>query len=398
MMNNIQLGVYAPLNMHRFAGDSARIVELISGLRSFGVSTQAFIPRGGDPDIASRLSPYEEYWTPNFSGAFSRYLGIALTAQYFIPSRLMSPEFDVIQVEWSYALPFSKLRRLARKSNVLFDMHSIAAIDLMPYFPRFLQKLVTNVIHSAQDYICMNSRCFVVSDAMKRYILSRLEVDPALIHVIPNGVNLRVAEESIRTNRARFVSLRKQSDLLLVYVGGLEWYEGVDLIIEAIVEIKQLVAGVRLVIAGRGSEDKNLRELVIRLGLRENVVFLGWLKYEETFALQSIADILVAPRRPLTKHGIDISTPIKIPSYLTAGVPIIASLIGEIPVVARNGKESFLVKNITPQGFSDAIMNLWNKPEIMNTLGVNCLKRAELYSWDCIAQKMIEVYEDIVNT
>ena len=66
--------------------------------------------------------------------------------------------------------------------------------------------------------------------------------------------------------------------------------------------------------------------------------------------------------------------------------------------MARNVKESFLVKNITPQGFSDAIMNLWNKPEIMNTLGVNCLKRAELYSWDCIAQKMIEVYEDIVNT
>ena len=397
-MKKNRVGIFAPLNMNRLAGDTARILELVRGLRGHNVTAIPIIPKGGKPEISSSFTPCIKYKIPVLSNSALNYPTLVFFSQYLLSQEVYyNNSFNIIQIEWSYALPFSKMRKIAKEKNVVFDMHSIASIDLAHYFPKLFRKPVSVILQEAQDYLCSNSRCIVVSDSMKRFILQKLSVDSNMIHVIPNGVNVRVAEESISKNKSKFSIISKDTNLVLVYVGGLEWYEGVDVLIASLSLIKKQIPKFKLIIAGKGSQESMLRRLVTELNLDEYVIFLGWISYEDTFALQATADILIAPRKPLSKDGIDISTPMKLPSYLTAGVPIITSYIGNIPNVVRDGKEGLLIRHLDADNLSSAILDLWANPEKMNRFGINCKRRANEFSWEKISTSLIEVYDLTLN-
>ena len=397
-MQTYRIGIYAPMNLNRFAGDTTRIVELTRGLRHYGMEVTPFIPKNKNTTISSHLSPYQEFVLPSSTNLYIRYGTLLIFSQYCVPTQIYNKSsFDIIQVEWSMAFPKSKLRKMAGRKNVVFDMHSIASLDLRFYLPQPFRDLVIPLFDEAQDYLCKNSQCFVVSNAMKRYIIRRIPVDPKTIHVIPNGVNTDLAKNSIALNKSKFLHLRTQNKPLLVYVGGLEWYEGVDVLINAFSKIQKKNQSAKLVLAGAGSEESSLRKIVAKLHLERHVVFLGWVNYEDTFALQSVADLLIAPRKPLSKDGIDISTPMKIPSYLTAGVPIVASNVGEIPMIARHGKEAILLDDLSSQSLSDVILDLITNPKKMQSLADSCIKRAHEFSWKSITSKIIPIYDSIVN-
>ncbi|MEM4735530.1 MAG: glycosyltransferase, partial [Candidatus Thorarchaeota archaeon] len=161
--------------------------------------------------------------------------------------------------------------------------------------------------------------------------------------------------------------------------------------------LRNALPSIRLVIAGRGTEESSLRRLVARFDLGKNVQFFGWVDYEHSFAFQAVADMLIAPRRPLQNRGIDISTPMKIPSYLTASRPIIASRVGEIPYMARHMKEAFLVPHSDPGSLAQAVLTIWNDPTLSRHLSAGARARAEQYSWKLIASELSDLYERILT-
>lgn len=379
------------------AGDTVRVLEIINALRSLGSNVTPIIPDDGPRELLDRFYPYETFRIPWHRNIFMKYLLRSLTSQYLLPANVLNLDFDIIQMECAYALPFSKLRRIAHRNRIVFDMHSIVARDLAPYIPRPIRPFVSMLVNNSQNYLIKASDCIVVSNSMKKAILSKLKIDPQRIHVIPNGVNLELAKRAIHNRKHKFEHLRDGTDLLLVYVGGLEWYEGVDTLIDAVALIRDRIKDIRLLIAGRGREEISLRKQVKGLNLDNNVGFIGWLSYEDTFAVQSMADILVAPRKPLGEGSQDFSTPMKIPSYLTAGKPIVSSYLGEIPYVARDGQEAILVKNLVPLEFCNAILRIAEDQLIAKQLSANSLSRAEQFSWISISDKLIKIYTSIIN-
>ena len=391
------MAFFTSMNMTRFAGDSARIVGLASALRTQGVNVLTFLPENRNPELSARFAPFVTYRIPTPNVHFLRFVSLSFLNQYLIPQKIVDSTFDIVQIEGALAPPFSKIRRMAHRNDVLFDMHSIIALDLEPYLPSVLKSPVARALLAIQDYLCRKSECLVVSHRMKEYILQRLDVDPKRIHVIPNGVDLKVASHAISRHRHRYEFLSDGSDPLLVYVGGLEWYEGVDLAIKALSELKRTYPRAHLAIAGRGTDEKSLKILASRLELTDSVTFLGWIPYEDTFALQAVADILVAARKPLRKRGNDISAPMKIPSYLSAGKPIVSSSVGEIPFVARHMKEALLVTSLTGIAFADAIVRLWSDSELRKKLSRQSSIRAKEYSWVSIAKQLRNLYLDILN-
>jgi len=90
---------------------------------------------------------------------------------------------------------------------------------------------------------------------MKRYVVNRLGVDANRIHVIINGVNLDTARRAASERAGRYERLADGRGFIIVYVGGLKWYEGADLMIMALSILKSEIPSVRLAIAGRGSME-----------------------------------------------------------------------------------------------------------------------------------------------
>ncbi len=104
---------------------------------------------------------------------------------------------------------------------------------------------------------------------------------------------------------------------LVLYVGNLQSYQGVGLLVDAFARTKQ--AGVLVVVGGDRARIDALRTRAETLGVAGRVHWTGPRPLADLFALLREADILASPRL----HG--VNTPMKIYSYLASGVPIVAT-------------------------------------------------------------------------
>lgn len=164
--------------------------------------------------------------------------------------------------------------------------------------------------------------------------------------------------------------------LILLYCGNLEAYQGVDLLVESFPYVAQENSGVELVIIGGVPEDIELyTQKAEKLGIKENVHFLGPKPFDQLDQYLADADILVAPR---TKG---VNTPMKIFPYMHSGKPVLLTkLYTHTQIVTDN--EAYLA-DPEPELFGKGILELASNPALRERLGKNgreFVEREHVYS------------------
>jgi glycosyltransferase involved in cell wall biosynthesis len=142
-------------------------------------------------------------------------------------------------------------------------------------------------------------------------------------------------------------SLRRELDaasILLMYVGNLEPYQGIDLLLESFALILTQTDQADLVIIGGEAADiQKYRKKAEHLGIERKVHFLGPKPVEDLAGYLLEPDILVAPRI------MGKNTPMKIYSYLHSGKPVLATnlpthtqlLSSDVAMLADPSPEAF---------------------------------------------------------
>lgn len=140
---------------------------------------------------------------------------------------------------------------------------------------------------------------------------------------------------------------------------------------------------VRLLIAGEGPLEADLREQTRRLGLVEHVRFLGFvpaplkiLKAVDLFALSSSGEAF----------GIVLL------EAMACGLPIVATRVGGIPEALRDQAEGLLVPPGDPRALADALCRLLGDPNLARSLGEKGRERAKDFSLERLAGGMEEAY------
>jgi hypothetical protein len=132
--------------------------------------------------------------------------------------------------------------------------------------------------------------------------------------------------------------------LMAMYVGNLEGYQGIDLLLDSFAQVKSKTDRVSLVvIGGKDSDVRKYRERARKLQIDDRVFFLGPKPVKHLGAYLTQADLLASPR---IKGN---NTPMKIYSYLGSGKPVLATdmpthtqvLDDHTAVLAKAEPESF---------------------------------------------------------
>lgn len=160
-------------------------------------------------------------------------------------------------------------------------------------------------------------------------------------------------------------ALRKRlgiDGLMGMYVGNLEKYQGVDLLLESFPLALQAGANVDLVIAGGQSKDIERYQRKSRaLGVEPFVHFLGPWPAEKLGPLLASADFLIAPRIK------GINTPMKIFPYLHSGRPVLAT---ELPTHTQLLDDSVaMLAPAEPAQFANAMVRLAEDEQLRMRLG-----------------------------
>lgn len=196
-------------------------------------------------------------------------------------------------------------------------------------------------------------------------------------------VPLPAAAESGRVEdlRARFAI----NGLLALYVGNLEAYQGIDLLLASM----KLVAGLDLVIIGGKPQDiAKYQHLSRELGIAERAHFLGAQPVARLAAYLAQADILVSPRVQGS------NTPMKLYSYLASGKPIVATnLWTHAQVLSSN---TALLVEPTPRAFGNGLLRLALRPELRAQLGAAGKRLIETkYNYDTFYRAFTDLLSEI---
>ena len=189
----------------------------------------------------------------------------------------------------------------------------------------------------------------------------------AYLRRVALGWGLRTERVSVLPNPAPDVPELPPRDALraelgfdgdtLVFAGRLGPQKSFDTALEALAR----VPGVALVVAGDGPERSALERLSSELGLDERVRFLGSVPRERVLRLFRAADASVLP-------SAWENFPHTVVEALAVGCPVIATAVGGVPEVVRDGENGLLVPARDPEALAGAIARFFGDAELRSRL------------------------------
>ncbi len=271
-----------------------------------------------------------------------------------------------MNIPYVYDMDSSLPQQLCEKMNVLSPLLSL--------FKKFEKNAVI-------DSIGVLAVCKYLEKLARSYngdkLIQRLE-----------DVTLLPAEIPEEKRKKTKLGLKKDTTHIM-YVGNLESYQGIDLLLESFSLSYLEKEKTKLVIIGGAKADIiKYKRKVKDLGIAEGVMFTGPKPVEDLNCYLAQADILVSPR---TKG---YNTPMKIYSYMDSGKPILATRL-ETHTQVLDDSTAMLVDAIDTE-MAAGIMRLVRDEQLRRELGENARQRvAEEYNRDTFNQKLVSFYKRV---
>lgn len=207
-----------------------------------------------------------------------------------------------------------------------------------------------------------------------------------LATVIPNGVDFA------RFHAANLI--RKEHQPTLIFMGSLDARWGVDLSIRAMPLLRRQIPGIRLLIAGRGTAEQELRQLAFSMGVNDCVRFEGFVPYPDLPNLLAQADIGVATSRQNAFR--QYASPLKIVEYMAAGLPVICSGGGEAEQMIAESRAGANIP-FEPEAFVGAVHSLWTPPGSLSAAREAAINYARSRSWEQMGTRMAQLVSRVTG-
>lgn len=246
---------------------------------------------------------------------------------------ILRDRFDVIHAhEIDGAIIGSLLRNACRiilryKPLLYYDMHSLFSEQMQNrgyknIFLNALFKYVEKHVYRSSDKLLM------ISPSFKDRLFEFNQDHKAIF--LPDIPALN--EEIIDPELYNDLKSKIKKDTVFLYMGNLENYQGVNLLIHAFKIVEELCSSVALMIVGGSNKDLEiLRKLIKKLELK-NVYVYGQQTLQKMSTYLRLSDIVVSPRL----RGSNI--PYKIYPYIRMGKPLIATNIPAHNLILENNK------------------------------------------------------------
>lgn len=226
------------------------------------------------------------------------------------------------------------------------------------------------------------STIVAVSEQVKDYLTKYVTGEK--IRVIPNGVNRDRFSlpllPTFPTNPKTFV---------VGFVGSLKPWHGLSILTDAFARLHQRVPQARLLIVGDGPERSNIEADLSTLKLKSAVRFTGAVTPDRIPGMLASMNVAVAP---YPESADFYFSPLKVYEYMAAGLPVVASQIGQLSELIEDGANGMLCPPGDAEALAKALELLWRSPELRTQMGNAALHLVlERHTWDAIAEQILSL-------
>lgn len=234
-----------------------------------------------------------------------------------------------------------------------------------------------------------NCQRIIVSTAEeKNSIIRYYDASPENTGVVPCGVNMDQFQPLDGATAKKKLGLT--NDRVLLFVGRIDPLKGVEQLVKSIAYLND-IGDLKLVIVGGDEESQNeidrLKSLTYEAGIKEKVDFRGTIKHAELPLYYNAASICIVPSYYESFGLVALES-------LSCGTPVVATDVGDLRNIIRQGETGFVVPNNSPRVLADKIKELLDKKNLDKRL---IRKSVRDYNWDNTAAKVAKELRTVLT-
>lgn len=267
--------------------------------------------------------------------------------------------------------------RLAGVSVIISTLHSIDPWRRPPHvlLDRMTAPFVTKYI--------------AVCEAAKNAAINREGIQPNKIQVIPIGVPPQVIPRERRDELRNQYDVAENAWPVIGVLANLRDMKGHRHIIQALPAILQENPDAVFLFAGRDDSEGAIREVARHSGVDSAIRFLGFV--EDTPSVFAAMDVFLLPS---DWEGF----PVSILEAMQAGVPVIATHVGGIPEMIRDGQDGLLIPPKNPDAIALTVNRLAKDFALRATLARSADAHFQSsFTVDTMVQRMSKLFTELLK-
>ena len=258
---------------------------------------------------------------------------------------------DVVHFHFPYP-PGELLGLLAyRRSSTRFVLTYHGDVVRQSALMRLYYPIFNKILVRASTIVVSNPNNLRTSEILKRINVQKIKVIPYGIRLEPFRSPQHSQVDTIRAERG---------DRVVIFVGRLRYYKGVQYLIEAAREVEA-----KFLIVGDGPQRGELEDLTRRLGVAERVIFLGEVTNQALVNYLHASDVFVLPSIYRSEaFGISML------EAMACTVPVISTELGTgTSYVNIHQKTGLVVPPANSKALAEAISSLLENPATRKSMG-----------------------------
>jgi glycosyltransferase involved in cell wall biosynthesis len=271
---------------------------------------------------------------------------------------------------------FQFIRMYHRYSVDIVHTHSSAdswmagtAAKISPRHPSVVRtRHLSASFNNRLIYSFMADRVVTVGSSTRRYMIQEKRIPERKVLTIPTGVDL-----------SQFNPQETREDLrgelgippgVPVYgtVAVFRRMKGHRYLLAAVPEISRAVPGARLLLIGEGPQENNLQKMIEEMGIQESVIMPGF--REDIARVLNTLDVFVFP-------SLQEALGTAVLEAMAMEKPVVASRVGGIPEIVREGRTGYLIDPEDPRAISGGVIRLLKDGEMRRQMGAEGRKLVE---------------------
>ena len=368
-------------SLHKGSGQAVHIQELSRQLIKLGNEGRIFSRRIENP-VLSTIGTELKFPLDNVP--FLRHAGFACKCLAAIT------DYDVVHTQYQSEIIAGNWLHKFKKLPHVFTYHGFAPVRM---WRNPFQKLKM-IDHRIEAYFLIRrelDRIIVVSHFLKRELINWYHLNPDLIRVIHNGVDIYRFNPNVKGGRVREAYSVGDAPLV-TFIGRLAPYKGPQFLLEAIPQVLQEVPDTRFMFVGQARFDvPRVSYILQNQKIRKAVVFTGYVDDELLPEFYASCDVFCYPS---LFEGFGL-TPAEAQA---AGKPVVAFKTCALPEVVQDGVTGLLVPPRDSSSLAKAIVRLLRDTELRKRMGTQAgIDAKRKFSWENAARNTIAVYKEALE-
>lgn len=309
---------------------------------------------------------------------FTRF-SVPVAPRFPLLMRKMARKADILHFHLPYPLADVSYLLARPKGKVVVWWHS----DIVR--PKYLTKLYRpfqiQFLKKAEAIIVAAPQLIDSSPTLRRFSNK--------CQVIPIGIDM----ERFILNNGRHLQIEelrnKFGERIILFVGRLAYYKGVDYLVRAMKEVEG-----KLLLVGDGPLEAGMKALATSIGVADRCVFLGKVSDEELPLYFHACDVFVLPSvAPTEAYGI-----VQLEA-MACGKPVVSTnLPTGVPFVNLHGQTGLIVPPADEQALATAINKLLDDPGLRQKYGGFAKQRVEReFTREAMIDKVYRLYQRVMD-